>query len=135
MTTQTSETLIDPTTLLAGCGGDPVLLQKMIQSFEMLAPARLAAVRDAAQRQDGGELRLAAHNLRGLVSAFSGSIGVDVGVLEQFNIDQQPDLALRQCATVAHEIGALLESLPDVSIEELERLSTPSTGNAAPSSA
>ena len=135
MMMQNSETLIDPTTLLAGCGGDPVLLQKMIHSFEMLAPVRLAAVRDAAQRQDAGELRLAAHNLRGLVSTFSGSIGVDVGVLEQFNIEQQPDLALRECATVAHEIGALLESLPDVSIEALERLSTPSTDNAAPSSA
>ena len=123
MITQSHAKLIDPATLLAGCGSDPVLLQKMIQSFQLLAPERLVAVRDAAQRQDCNELRHAAHNLRGLVSTFSGLIGMNVGILEHLDVDQQPDFACSQCAKVANQINALSVVLSGVSIEDLQWLS------------
>jgi hypothetical protein len=54
----------------AACGGDPVLLRKMIDSFQSCAPDHLRMLRHAVQAQDISTLPQAAHKLRGLVAAF-----------------------------------------------------------------
>jgi hypothetical protein len=51
------ENLIDAAVLLGGCGGNPVLLAKMVQSFHGHVEARLSDVRDAIRQRDPASLR------------------------------------------------------------------------------
>jgi CheY-like chemotaxis protein/HPt (histidine-containing phosphotransfer) domain-containing protein len=97
--------LFDPPTLLAACGGDPVMLQKMCRSLQSRVPEHLAAIRDALQNQDALRLREAAHKFYGMLSAFSTVAGNQAASLE--------DLAAR---------GLLNETLPVA--EELDKRAT-----------
>jgi HPt (histidine-containing phosphotransfer) domain-containing protein len=111
--------LLDPTALFGGCGGDPLLMRTMIDSFQLSAPGQLAELRDAAQREDGPALRHAAHKFRGLVSTFSRSIAARMELLEQRMTDQA---SIASCEIVAEEIKALSKTLSNLSIEELKQL-------------
>lgn len=53
--------LLDPTVLLAACGGDPTMLRKMCRTLQSLVPEYVAVVRDALHDQDAPRLREAAH--------------------------------------------------------------------------
>jgi CheY-like chemotaxis protein len=97
--------LLDPPVLLAACGGDSAMLQKMCRSLQSRVPEHLAAVRDALHDQDAPRLREAAHKFYGILSAFSTAAGDQAADLE--------DLAARR---------RLPEALPIV--EELERCAT-----------
>jgi CheY-like chemotaxis protein/HPt (histidine-containing phosphotransfer) domain-containing protein len=74
--------LLDAATILASCGGDETLLREMIDLYIAGAQPRLAAVEHAVDAGDSAALRLAAHKLKGLVSAFSGKTAQAVGRLE-----------------------------------------------------
>jgi CheY-like chemotaxis protein len=97
--------VLDPSALLAACGGDPTMLGKMCLSLRNRVPEHLAAVRDALHHQDGLRLREAAHKFCGMLAAFSTVAGDLAANLE--------DLAAR---------GLLQEALPVV--EQLERCAT-----------
>src|SRR5262249_33984084 len=74
--------LVDASVLLASCGGDPVLLQKMAHSLQGRLPENLGAIRDALRDQDAGRLREAAHKCCGLLSEFSTIAGDLAGEVE-----------------------------------------------------
>ena len=97
--------LLDPSVLLAACGGDPTMLRKMCRSLQARVPEHLAAVRDAFHNQDAPRLREAAHKFCGMLSAFSTVSGDQAANLE--------DVAAR---------GLLHEALPI--LEELETMAT-----------
>jgi HPt (histidine-containing phosphotransfer) domain-containing protein len=97
--------LLDPPVLLAACGGDLTMLQKMCRSLQSRVPEHLAATRDALRDQDALRLREAAHKFCGILSAFSTVAGDQAADLE--------DLAAQ---------GRLKEALPVV--EELDRCAT-----------
>jgi two-component system sensor histidine kinase/response regulator len=122
---------LDPGTLLAGCGGDPLLLQRMIASFRSRAPEHAAKLNDAARRGDATLLRHAAHRLRGLVSAFSPSVAAGVGLVEQATADPQSNRVMNQCALITEKVDALLAALLTVSIDDLERMAASSTDDQA----
>jgi two-component system sensor histidine kinase/response regulator len=122
MSNPPAEPLLDPMTLLAACGGEPLLLRKLIDSFQSRAPEHLADLRDAALRQDFSKLGRTAHQLRGMVSTFSTSIAASAGIIEQFATDQEADRALGQCTSLADRITALCRTLSGVSVEDLMRL-------------
>jgi HPt (histidine-containing phosphotransfer) domain-containing protein len=122
MTTEQSENLLDAPTLLAACGRDPLLLRKMIDSFESRAPAHLADIGEAARRGDVAEIRRSAHKLRGLISTFSTSVAARVGLLERIEADEQPEATLERCEDVAQLVGALSKSLARLTIDDLSRL-------------
>lgn len=128
MADQPANHLLDPITLLAGCGGDPILLRKMVDSFQARAPEQLAELRDAALRQDFPKLSRKAHQLRGMVSAFSTAVGHSIQVLEHSAASQNADSALGQFTTLAEQLGALSGALSTVSVADLERLSDEGTG-------
>ena len=86
---------IDPQVLLAACGADPAMLQKMCRSLQARVPEHLAAVREALHDHDALRLREAAHKFCGMLSAFSTVAGNQAADLE--------DLAAR---------GLLQEALP-----------------------
>src|SRR5262249_62192236 len=97
--------VLDPSVLLAACGGDPTMLGKMCRSLRTRVPEHLAAVRDALHHQDALRLREAAHKFCGMLAAFSTVAGDLAANLE--------DLAAR---------GLLDEALPIV--EQLDKSAT-----------
>ncbi len=102
--------LLDPRVLLAACGGDAAILEKLCQTFRARLPGHLEAVRDALEGGDAHRLRESAHKLCGALAAFSTAAGGVASELE--------DLA---------EQGRLEEGRPFVGqletmAEELERL-------------
>ena len=75
--------LLDSSTLLAACGGDAELLNKMCRYFQAQAPDRLAEVSEALKDRNASRLREAAHKLGGMVSAFSAPAAGAAALLEQ----------------------------------------------------
>ena len=67
--------LLDPRVLLAACGGDAAILEKICQAFRARLPDHLTAVQDALRERDAPRLREAAHKLCGMVAAFSTVAG------------------------------------------------------------
>jgi two-component system sensor histidine kinase/response regulator len=113
--------LVDPSVLLAACGGDPIMLRKMCRSLQSRVPEYLAAIQDAVRAQDASRLREAAHKFYGMLSAFSKVAGdlaanledlADRGVLQEA---LQVAEKLEQCAT---ELAGLAGGL---TIETLRR--------------
>jgi HPt (histidine-containing phosphotransfer) domain-containing protein len=116
------EQLLDPRKLLAGCGGNEMLLQMMTQSFQTYAPERLADLGNAAERNDVTMLQRAAHKLRGLASTFSTIVAEEIRMLEQSAGDRQVEAARHQYRIVAELIPSLSAALSNLSIDDLERL-------------
>ncbi len=96
--------------LLAACGGDAVILEKICQAFRARLPDHLAAIQDALRERDTARLREAAHKLCGMVAAFSTLAGGVASDLE--------DLAAQGRLEEARPLVARLESMAD----ELVRL-------------
>jgi CheY-like chemotaxis protein len=67
--------LLDARVLLAACGDDAVVLEKICQAFRARLPDHLSAVQDALRDRDAPRLREAAHKLCGMVAAFSSVAG------------------------------------------------------------
>jgi hypothetical protein len=113
--------LIDTRTLFVTCGGDPVLLQTMIHSFQTHFEGRLNDLVNAVKHQDGASLRAATHKLHGLVSAFSRRADEAVTILEQLGNDGHWNDADRQSVAVDELLHSLATSLDRVTVEELNR--------------
>jgi PAS domain S-box-containing protein len=113
--------LIDARTLLAACGGNPHLLEKMVQSFQDHVPDHLAQLTDAWRQRNAERLRSAGHKLRGLVSTFSSKVASTVQSLERTGLEQQWPSDDKRIKRVSDGVLALIEALPQVTIEELER--------------
>jgi CheY-like chemotaxis protein len=113
--------LLDAATLLAGCGSDPNLLEKMVRSFDTHARRQLALVADAIRRQDARGLREAAHKLRGLVSAFSAVGAKALADLEQAGAGADLSRAGDQYGAAAEVIEALSQTLRGVTIDSLKQ--------------
>jgi PAS domain S-box-containing protein len=115
--------LLDARVLLAACGGDAAILEKICRAFRARLPDHLKAVRDALRDGDAPRLREAAHKLCGMVSAFSTTAGALASDLEdhaaQGRLDEARPLAAR-LETMADELLRLAGGL------SLDALSPPS---------
>ncbi len=110
---------IDPQVLLASCGADAAMLQKMCRSLEARVPEHLAALREALHSHDALRLREAAHKFCGLLSAFSTVAGNHAADLEDAAASAQLDTAqpiVRKLETIAGELFMRVQGL---SIESL----------------
>jgi two-component system sensor histidine kinase/response regulator len=67
--------LIDPRVLLAACGEDAVILERICRAFRARLPNHLTAVQDALRDQNASRLREAAHKVSGMLAAFSSVAG------------------------------------------------------------
>ncbi len=76
--------LLDPVTLLAGCGDDPEGLRALCQDFLAYAPSRTDQLGAALRERDAPRLRSVAHALCGLLSVFSTVAGAVASDLEDF---------------------------------------------------
>jgi two-component system sensor histidine kinase/response regulator len=111
--------LIDPDIVLSGCAGDPALLAEMIQLFGDTAPELLARVEAAVRSLDTEKLRIAAHALRGLISAFSSSVAESAEVLEQLAIERRAGEAGAPYKRLNDAIHNLSAALATLTIENL----------------
>ena len=111
--------LLDPRVLLAACGGDAAILEKICQALRARLPDHLTAVQDALRDRDAIRLREAAHKLCGMVAAFSTVAGAVASDLEDHAARGQLEEArplVEQLETMARE---LIQQVDGLSIEAL----------------
>jgi CheY-like chemotaxis protein len=113
--------LLDPRVLLAACGGDAVILEKICQAFQARLPEQVTAVRDAVREWNASRLREAAHKLSGMVAAFSTTAGGVASELEDHAARGQLEEAaalMERLEAMAQELLGLIGGL---SVETLRR--------------
>ena len=110
---------IDPQVLLAACGADATMLQKMCRSLEARVPEHLAALREALNSHGALRLREAAHKFCGLLSAFSTVAGNQLADLEDAAASARLDKAQPIVGQLETTVGELLERVRGLSIESL----------------
>ena len=122
--------LLDPRVLLAACGGDAVILEKLCRAFRASLPDHLRAVRDALQDGDSPRLREAAHKLAGMVSAFSTTAGGVASEVEDYaaqcRLEEAPPLVARLEAMA----GELVRLVGGLSLDALREQAGPVGGSA-----
>ena len=113
--------LLDPQVLLAACGDDAAILERICQAFRAQLPGHLKAVQDAMGNRDARGLREAAHKLSGMVGTFSTVAGGVASELEDHAAQGEFEEAralMARLETMADELmrladGLSLESLRD----------------------
>jgi PAS domain S-box-containing protein len=106
--------LLDPRVLLAACGGDAVILERICRTFRSRLPDYLTAVQDALRERDKVRLREAAHKLAGMVAAFSTVAGGVASDVEDHAARGQLEEArplVGQLETMAQELMRLADGL------------------------
>jgi PAS domain S-box-containing protein len=102
--------LIDPAVLLAACGDDAAMLQKMGRSFQARLPEHLAALQDALRAADAARLREAAHRFAGMLAVFSTTAGDAASALEE----QAARGRLEESGPLVERIDAMARELAGV---------------------
>jgi CheY-like chemotaxis protein len=113
--------ILDPRPLLAACGGDAVILDKICQAFRAGLPDELKAVQDAFQGRDAARLREAAHKVSGMIAVFSTAAGTVASNLEdhaaQGRLEEARPL-VEQLETMGQE---LIRQVAGLSLETLRQ--------------
>jgi CheY-like chemotaxis protein len=99
--------LLDPQVLLAACGGDDVILEKISQAFLTRLPEQMKSVQDALRDNDAARLREAAHKLAGMMAAFSTAAGGVASELE----DQAAQGQLEEARSLVGQLEAMAPEL------------------------
>jgi PAS domain S-box-containing protein len=99
--------LLDPRVLLAACGGDAAILEKICERFRAGLPDQIAVVRNALREHDAPALREAAHKLAGMVAAFSTAAGTVALEIE----DQSAHGHIEEARPLVERLEAMTEEL------------------------
>ena len=99
--------LLAPQVILAACGDDAAILEKICQTFRTRLPNHLMAVQDALRDRDAPRLREAAHKISGMVAAFSTVAGGIASDLE----DRAAQGQLEDAQPLVAQLEALAEEL------------------------
>jgi PAS domain S-box-containing protein len=119
--------LLDPRVLLAACGDDAAILDKMCLAFRARLPEHLQAVRNALLERNSSALREAAHKLAGMISAFSTVAGGVASELEDQAAEDRLEEAaplVAQLETMAAELMRLAGGLSLESLSSRQRQPT-----------
>jgi two-component system, sensor histidine kinase and response regulator len=117
--------LLDPRVLLAACGGDAVILEKICQTFRTRLPEHLTAVQDALRERDAARLREAAHKLCGMVSAFSTVAGKVASDIEDYAAEGQLEESRPLVSRLEAMVDELVMAAGGVSLETLQQQASP----------
>jgi HPt (histidine-containing phosphotransfer) domain-containing protein len=93
--------------LLAACGEDAALLEKLCQRFRAGLPDQVAAVQNALRRGDARALRETAHKLAGMVAAFSTRAGGVASAIE----DQAAEGKLEEARPLVERLAGMTQEL------------------------
>ena len=116
---RTGPGLLDPRVILAACGGDAAILEKICQAFRARLPSDLKAVQDALRDADAPRLREAAHKLCGMVAAFSTVAGGVASELEDYAAQGQVEEARPLVAQLEAMAQELMQLVGGLSLETL----------------
>jgi two-component system, sensor histidine kinase and response regulator len=113
--------LVSARVLLAACGGDAVILQKITEALRQRLPGDLAAVEGAFRDRDALRLREAAHTLSGMAAAFSSLAGDVASDLEDVAARGHLDEAEALISRLRTLAPDLLDEVGALSLEALQR--------------
>ena len=113
--------LVSARVVLAACGGDAVILQKITEALRQRLPVDLAAVEGAFRDRDALRLREAAHTLSGMAAAFSSLVGDVASDLEDVAARGQLDEAGALISRLRTLAPDLIEEVGALSLETLQR--------------
>jgi response regulator RpfG family c-di-GMP phosphodiesterase len=99
--------LLDPTVLMAACGGFKALLDEMCHNFTSTAPGLVAALRLALCQRQAKQLQEAAHRLFGTITTFSTVAGEVVSEIE----DRAGAGQLDEAEPLVRRLEAMVEEL------------------------
>jgi CheY-like chemotaxis protein/HPt (histidine-containing phosphotransfer) domain-containing protein len=111
--------LLDARVLLAACGGDAAILDKICQALRARLPDHLRAVEDALRARDVRRLREAAHRLCGMVAAFSTVAGGLASELEDVAAQDRLEAARPLVEQLARLAPELLRAVDGLALETL----------------
>ena len=117
--------LLDPAVLLAACGGDAAILDKICQTFRARLPDHMRSVQSAVVDQDAPRLREAAHKLAGMVAAFSTAAGGVASELEDYAAQDQLEQARPLVGQLSRLAQELMRAVDGLSLETLRRRTEP----------
>ncbi len=112
---------IDARVLLAACGDDEAILNKLCQTFQTRLPECHRAVQEAWENRDTSQLREAAHKLCGLIGVFSSVGSVTASQLEEHAAHGNLEQCSRVVDTLSRIMPAILQQVEGLSIETLQR--------------
>jgi two-component system sensor histidine kinase/response regulator len=119
--TQRPRQLINSATLLATCGSDPAILDRICETFRNTCSDKLNDLQDAMCSRDARRLREVAHKFHGMVAAFSTSAGEVASQLEDIaeigNLDDCSPLA----ASLETLVKDLMIEVEGVTIDSLQQ--------------
>src|SRR5262249_19156534 len=108
-------TLIDARVLLAACGGDAGVLEKISAALQASLPERLGAVTRAFQDRSAPRLSEAANKLFGLVSPFSSVAGAVASELadraKSGDLEDAPAALVARLASLVTDLAAQVAAL------------------------
>jgi hypothetical protein len=119
--------------LLAACGGDQAILERICHAFRARLPHHLAALQEALSARDAPRLREAAHKVSGMVAAFSTVAGDVASDLEDHAADGRLDEAaplLERLDSMGRELMRLADGLTVESLKPQGRTSPHSLSRA-----
>ena len=120
------ESLLSPEVLLGACGADPMILSAMCRALETHLPAHWAKLTAAAEAADGSRLSDAAHQLRGMLAAFSSLISDELGQVEDLAEAGRVDECAARLPRIAERAKGVIEQLSSVSVQSLKEQSASS---------
>ncbi len=113
--------ILDPRVLLAACGDDATILEKICHTICARLPAHLAELQGALRDRQAPRLREAAHKLSGMVAAFSTVAGGVASELE----DQAAQGRLEDAQPLVDRLEKMTRDLmrlvPTLSLETLHQ--------------
>jgi CheY-like chemotaxis protein/HPt (histidine-containing phosphotransfer) domain-containing protein len=113
--------LLDAAALLAGCGGDADLLQKMCRHFQTFVPGRLAEVSEALRESNPLRLREATHKLGGMLSSFSATAAEATALLGRLGSEGKVEEAIQTHSRLTDIVERLISVVDTLSIDQLRR--------------
>jgi two-component system sensor histidine kinase/response regulator len=103
---------LDRDELLARMGGDPDLMQEVVDAFLAEVPERLAALRAAAEAGDGNTVKRTAHSFKGSITIFPSRTALDaISAVELAGVANDREEAQRAIASLAEAIDRLAADL------------------------
>jgi HPt (histidine-containing phosphotransfer) domain-containing protein len=117
--------LLDPAVLLAACGGDATILEKICQALRARLPDHQRAVQDALREGDTPRLREAAHKLCGMVAAFSTAAGGLASNLEESAAQNRLEEARHLVEQLEAMSQELIRAVDGLSLETLQQQAPP----------
>jgi CheY-like chemotaxis protein/HPt (histidine-containing phosphotransfer) domain-containing protein len=113
--------LLDAPTLLAACGGNPLILNKLCETFRKSLPQHIKSIHEALGDRNAHALRESAHKLHGMIATFSRVAGGLASDLEDYAESDRLDECVPLAAQLDMTARDLIDQLAGVSVEILQQ--------------